>query len=271
MPPPQSPPPPPWVLDKVREMTAEGKSNGIIAGQLGEAGHTCTERQVKRWKAKKGIRHIWRGDDAALDRLVLQLRQDDKIGYKEGHHWCLSRVNARIPGTERVGRQRLCKAFKRLFPAEVAARGLEKTQRMTRRVYKARYYLQNDHLDLQCKLFFRGVKLYIFGIVDGDSRWIKRLCILYVKTARSALLRGYIPALREDGMLCADKLIGDAVRDVDCVPIPPSRHSHPPLCLRAASGLRSASLCKSNKCAKPRQSRQATSGSSGPGATLAKS
>ena len=70
---------PAWVIDMLKELTAEGKSKGIAAGLISEAGHPCTSRMVKRWKEQHGIRRVWRGSDAELDQVVSQLHSNDEL------------------------------------------------------------------------------------------------------------------------------------------------------------------------------------------------
>eukprot|EP00966_Prymnesium_polylepis_P016087 371849-Prymnesium_polylepis.1 len=86
-----SQPTPAWVLGMLRDLVARRKSN---------------PRQVKRWKLKHCIGHAWRGDDAALDQVVTDLRADDELGVNEGYRWAHSVVNGRLPPGLSVGAER---------------------------------------------------------------------------------------------------------------------------------------------------------------------
>ena len=48
--------------------------------------------------------------------------------------------------------------------------------------------------------------------VDGDSRWIAALTVLFVKTSKAALEDGFNVAIQEDGCAVADTIYIDAVR-----------------------------------------------------------
>ena len=60
---PRSDPTPVWVLQKTREIVARATPAHIIAGIITAAGYPATERQVRRWKVKHGIRSQWADDD----------------------------------------------------------------------------------------------------------------------------------------------------------------------------------------------------------------
>ena len=97
-----------WVIALLKELSAEGKDNLRCASLITDAGYDCSARQVHRWKVKRGIRRIWRGDDQALDGIIARLKANDELGPLEGHSWVHSVVNDAIPGAERVGRNRVC-------------------------------------------------------------------------------------------------------------------------------------------------------------------
>ena len=52
----------------------------------------------------------------------------------------------------------------------------------------------------------------MLGQADGDSRWFKALHPLFVKTARTTHLRGYVVAIANDGIAVADVTTYDGVR-----------------------------------------------------------
>ena len=95
-------PPPAWVITLLKKLLAEGKDKKRAAALITAAGHPCTPRQVKRWKATHGLRQVWRGTNAQLDRIVQQLHNNDELGAEEGHAWLHSVVNEAIGGGERV-------------------------------------------------------------------------------------------------------------------------------------------------------------------------
>jgi len=101
--------------------------------------------------------------------------------------------------------QRIAKSFRRVVPAKVDERKAIVEKHLLRRVYVVDYYGQRAHIDLQCKLQFGDVRMYIYGHADGDARYMLRLTLLFVKTARALLYQGYMPALAVDGMV-ADEL-----------------------------------------------------------------
>jgi|TARA_B110000046_G_scaffold119755_1_gene126435 hypothetical protein len=210
---PRSDPTPVWVLQKTRELVARATPAHIIAGIITAAGYPANARQVRRWKEKHGIKSQWAGDDGQLDQIMQQLRDDDELGEQEGYRWVHSVVNAAIPGDERVGEKRVRAAVKRAMPAAVAARNDIIETRLQRRVYVADYAGQNDHLDLECKIIVGSVRMYIFGLADGDSRYLKLLPLLFVKTARSTFLHGYLAAVGNDGLRAADRTTADAGRE----------------------------------------------------------
>ena len=100
---PRSDPTPVWVLQKTRELVARATPAHIIAGIITAAGYPATERQVRRWKVKHGIKSQWADDDGQLDQIMQQLRDDDELGEQEGYRWVHSVVNEAVPGDERVG------------------------------------------------------------------------------------------------------------------------------------------------------------------------
>ena len=51
------------------------------------------------------------------------------------------------------------------MPAAVDERNKIVEKRMQRRIYVADYSDQRDHIDLECKLIFGRVRLYIYGQV----------------------------------------------------------------------------------------------------------
>ena len=201
---PGSAPTPDWVIALLRELNAEGKDNPRCASLITEAGYDCNATQVHRWKLKRGIRQIWRGDDQALDGIIGRLKANDELGPLEGHVWVHSVVNDAIPGGERVGRNRVCAALRRSDPAAADARKEIVKKRLVRRVYVADYNLQRAHFDLECKLTFGTVIIYIYGQVDGDARKFKSLTLIFVKTARASFRVGYLQAVRADGGVVAD-------------------------------------------------------------------
>ena len=162
--------PPAWVIAKLRQLVAEGDSVPLIVEHLSSLNFSCTERQVRRWKEKHGIRRVWEGSDAALDSVVHQLAVNEEFGDEEGYRWVASVVNRAIPGPRSVGVARVCKSLRRVMPAKVDARKAIVEKRLQRRVYVADYYGQRAHIDLECKLQFGGTKLYIYGHV------CRRLC-----------------------------------------------------------------------------------------------
>lgn len=164
-----APPVPSWVIHKVQELVARATPVPIIAGQLVAMGYPCTARSVKRWKVKHGIRQTWRGDDVALDAVVQRLRDDDELGAEEGYRWVQSVVNDAIPGSERVGAARVRKAIKRAMPAAVNEREKIVEKQLQRRIYIADYRGQRHHIDLECKLQFGPVRIYIFGLVRAPA------------------------------------------------------------------------------------------------------
>ena len=93
---PRSDPTPVWVLQKTRELVARATPAHIIAGIITAAGYPANARQVRRWKEKHGTRQTWRGDDAALDNVVQQLRDDDELGAEEGYRSVQPVVNDAI-------------------------------------------------------------------------------------------------------------------------------------------------------------------------------
>uniref|UniRef100_A0A7S3AF98 Integrase core domain-containing protein n=1 Tax=Haptolina ericina TaxID=156174 RepID=A0A7S3AF98_9EUKA len=202
--------PPRWVIDKVRELVANAVPGPIIAEQITSAGYQTTVRQVKRWKEKNNIVQNWRGDDAALDQVVQRLRDDDELGAEEGYRWVQSVVNSAIDGQARVGEKRVRAAIRRAMPAAVDERNKIVEKRMQRRIYVADYADQRDHIDLECKLIFGRVRLYIYGQACGDSRFLKGFPLLFVKTARSVFRRGYCVATSNNGLRAADLTTADA-------------------------------------------------------------
>jgi hypothetical protein len=97
---PRSDPTPVWVLQKTRELVARATPAHIIAGIITAAGYPATERQVRRWKVKHGIKSQWAGDDGQLDQIMQQLRDDDELGEQEGYRWVHSVINEAVPGDE---------------------------------------------------------------------------------------------------------------------------------------------------------------------------
>ena len=93
-----SAPTPAWVIELLRKLTSQGKDNPRCAALISEAGYPCNTVQVHRWKHKRGIRRIWRGDDAALDTVVQRLTASDELGPLEGHAWVHSVINEALPG-----------------------------------------------------------------------------------------------------------------------------------------------------------------------------
>lgn len=163
------PPPPAWAIAKVRELVAEGDTPEFIAEHLHDLGLTCTPRQVRRWKEVHGIKRQWAGGDAALDGIVQQLVASDELGDEEGYRWVHSIVNEHIPGHERVGCERVRRSLKRVMPAQVDARKAIVEKTLQRRVYVADYYGERTHIDLECKLIFGSVRLYIYGHVRSAT------------------------------------------------------------------------------------------------------
>ena len=159
------PPPPAWVLAKLRQLVAQGDMALLIAEHLQYLKFSCTVRQVRRWKVQHGIRRVWAGTDLALDGVVQQLVADDELGDEEGYRWIASVVNRAIPGPESVGVQRIAKSLRRVMPAKVDERKAIVEKHLQRRVYVADYYGQRAHIDLQCKLQFGDVRMYIYGHV----------------------------------------------------------------------------------------------------------
>ena len=113
-------------------------------------------------------------------------------------------VNAAVPGGERVGRGRVRAALRRSDPAAVDERKEIVKKRLVRRVYVADYHLQRTHFDLECKLTFGTVLIYIYGQLDGDSRRFKSLALIFVKTARTTFRVGYLQAVQADRGFVAD-------------------------------------------------------------------
>ena len=94
----------------------------LIVEHMSSLNFSCTERQVRRWKEKQGIRRVWAGSDAALDSVVHQLAVNEELGDEEGYRWVASVVNRAIPGPRSVGVARVCKSLRRVMPAKVDAR-----------------------------------------------------------------------------------------------------------------------------------------------------
>ena len=150
---------------KIRELVADGVTVPLIVEHLQDLNFTCTERQVRRWKQTNGIRRQWTGTDADLDAVVQQLVADDELGDEEGYRWVTSTVNEAIPGPQAVGVDRVRRSLRRVLPAKVDARKAIVEKQLQRRIYVADYYGQRAHIDLECKLIFGAVRLYIYGHV----------------------------------------------------------------------------------------------------------
>ena len=126
------------------------------------------------------------------------------FGPDEGYRWVAEQINKKV-APKRIGLNRIRLSMARLMPGWVNARKKAAQKRLIRRVYAAPYYLFADHIDLNCKLSFSGgVKLYIYGQADGDSRYFRGLTMLFVKTARACYVQGYLPAIAEDDDCVAD-------------------------------------------------------------------
>jgi len=167
---------------------------------------------------------------------------DDELGDEEGYRWIASVVNRAIPGPESVGVQRIAKSLRRVMPAKVDERKVIVEKHLQRRVYVADYYGQRAHIDLQCKLQFGDVRMYIYGHADGDARYMLRLTLLFVKTARALLYQGYMPALAVDGM------VADELTTVDGVSLPPPHRASAPPLLRRGSWLSCCSVRRASRC-----------------------
>ena len=204
------PAPPPWVLAAVADMTADGLQPRYIVSQLQARGYVVSTRQLKRWKEKKMVpRRRWTGSDAALDAWLRNLLAAGEITDNEGFRWVHGYLNNKLAPL-RIGKDRVQRALLRVAPAAVDARKQIVKKRLLRRVYTAPYYGFADHIDYNCKLTFGPVHLYIYGQVDGDSRYIKVLNVVVVKTARTAFLRCYVPSLAANNGESADVTSVDA-------------------------------------------------------------
>ena len=206
-------PPPPWVLDKLRELVEDGLTVPLCAAQLDALGHPCTPRQVRRWKAQLSVRRFAKLSDAQLDVVVQRVRDEGGAGAREGYRWIQSAINEQLKPL-RVGRDRIRKSLLRLAPEEVAERRSAVEKRIIRRVYVADYYGQSGHLDFNCKATLPGgIKLYTYGHVDGDSRWIAALEVTFVKTAKASFEHGFLRALEADAYAVSDVVHMDAGRE----------------------------------------------------------
>ena len=236
--------PPAWVIDKVREMLADGLKVPYIAAQLCSIGHACTPRQVKRWKIAHGLRQVATLTDAELDGIVDELRDAGESTPTEGYRWLHSAINKKI-APKLVGEKRVCKALRRVAPDDVAARSKMMERRLVRRIYHGQHYGEAGFIDFNCKATLPGgVKLYTYGHVrprphllsphapptvlsrpsapaqfDGDTRFCSGLEIVFVKTAKAAYDHGFFVALQEDAFQASDAYHIDAV-----LGSPPSRH-----------------------------------------------
>ena len=207
------PAPPSWVITKLRELVADGLSVGLCVEQLVALGHSCTARQVKSWKSQNKIRRFSKLSDAELDAIVQRVRAAGGAGAREGYRWVHSAINKELHPL-RVGRSRVQKALLRCAPQVVADRRTLVEKRLIRRVYVADYYLQNGHLDYNCKATLPGgIHLYVYGHVDGDARWIAALEVTFVKTAKASMEEGFLTALEADGYAVSDVVYMDAGRE----------------------------------------------------------
>ena len=196
--------PPFWVVSAISSMLGDGLTIEQIASQLVARKFPATPKMVKRIKEQHKLARQWKGSDAQLDSLVDEMRQAAEFGPDEGYRWVAEQVNKKV-APKRIGEKRVRACLARLMPAWVKGRLKAAQKRLVRRVYAAPYYLFADHIDLNCKLSFSGgVKLYIYGQVDGDSRYFRGLSMLFVKTARACYTQGYLPAIAEDADCIAD-------------------------------------------------------------------
>ena len=202
-----------WVIAKLREFVRDGLSETLCVEQLEALGHGCSARQVKRWKKAHNIHRFTKISDAELDAVLRRVHAAGNAGAREGHRWVHSAVNAELAPL-RIGRGRVRKSLLRLFPNQVAERRRTVEQRLIRRVYTRQYYLEAGHLDYNCKATLPGgIKLYTYGHVDGDSRYIAALEVSVVKTAKAAFEEGFLRALETDGCAVSDTIYLDAGRE----------------------------------------------------------
>ena len=161
-------PPPTWIIDKLRELVADGLTCPLIAEQLSALGHPTTARQAKRWKIQYKVRLVSKVTDASLDALLQKLSADCVVGDTEGYRWIVSEVNKAV-APQRVGEKRVLRALRRIDPAGVSRRKKLVERRLIRRVYSMQFYQQAGHIDYNCKATLPGgVRLYTYAHVREE-------------------------------------------------------------------------------------------------------